>query len=136
MRTIKQAAEYSGIPERLIRAVIRQTGNDNLEDIMNHGADAGYAGLTYYSDTCQFYKRNKSDIIEVARNLADDLGENLFDMIAGFNCLKTDNADDRRKLMDEIGRTVYGRINQDDTQVANALTWFAAEEVARAVCDE
>jgi hypothetical protein len=31
----------------------------------------------------------------------------------------------------EIARALYGRLERDDTQIPNALTWFAAEEVAR-----
>ncbi len=38
---------------------------------------------------------------------------------------------------EEIGaaRALYGRLASDDTQVANALAWFAAEEVARSIVD-
>ena len=46
-------------------------------------------------------------------------------MVAGFNCL-TDDAETR----DEIGRCIYGNVEDDDVQVPNALAWFALEETA------
>ena len=136
MKTAKQASENSGIPIRLIRSVIRTVGKDSIEDIYNHGADGGYPGITYYHDTIAFYRRNRADIIELAHRMAEDLGEDMLSMIPGFNCLKQDNPQYKRETLDEIGRTIYGRMNSDDTQVANALCWFACEEVARALCDD
>ena len=36
----------------LIKAVIRQLGGkEALEDVYNHGADGGFSGFTYYSET-------------------------------------------------------------------------------------
>lgn len=62
--------------------------------------------------------------------MAQDFGQNPIDMVAGFNCL-TDDFDTR----EEIARALYGRLASDDTQAANALAWFAAEEVARSMTD-
>jgi len=135
-RTAAEASERSGISPKLIRAVIKQTGRENLEDIMRHGCDAGFAGLTYYSDTVAFYKRNRAAILELAKQQADDFGTDVISMIAGFNYLKSDDPQHKRELMDEIGRTLYGQVTDDPMNVANALTWYAAEEVARAMCDE
>lgn len=54
----------------------------------------------------------------------------------GFGCLKTTDKAEAVELADEIGRALYGKIGEKETQVANALAWFALEEVARAFCDE
>lgn len=146
MRTAQQASDNSGIPLPLIRAVIRTVGKDNLEDLMNHGADGGFPGITYYSDTVAFFKRHRSEIVSLVNQMADDLGENPADMVAGFGCLaghdvhRLPDHEKRRKLQEylpSVSRCLYGgRLTDDDTQTANALTWFACEQVARAMCDE
>lgn len=143
----KQIAEYRGISEKLVRAVIRQTGEENLLDIANHGANAGFAGFTYYNETVAFFKRHRAEIVELVNRMAEDLGEVPVEMVAGFNCLggqelrgnryPEDKPWIRSKALAEwlpsVSRCLYGgRLTEDDTDVANALAWFAAEEVARA----
>jgi len=134
MKTIKEFDAASSIDTSLIRAVIRQAGGwDSFkgmaEDITNHGAAGGFHGFIYYVDTVKFYKRNRDAIMDYARDMASDLGMNVLDMIGGFNCLR-DSA-----TSEEVGGTVYGRGAEIDTQVANALSWFALEEVARSYAD-
>jgi hypothetical protein len=128
--TTKQASERSGISEALVRAVVRQLGGrDYLADVARHGADAGFPGFMYYSDTVAFFKRNRAAILALVESMANDLGEEPLAMVAHFNCLAP--ADNQEKA--SIARCLYGgRLTDDDTQVANALAWFALEEVARA----
>lgn len=136
MKSTKQVLEEGLVPAALVRAVIRQTGKENLPDICNHGADGGFSGFTYYSDTVPFYRRNRGEILELAKQQADDFGQGVMEMIAGFRCLRQQESEHKRALLDEIGRALYGRVTEEETQVANALAWYAAEEVARAFCDE
>lgn len=113
---------------KLTAAVIRQTGEDNLEDLARHGASGGFAGLTYYAATVPFFKRNRALILERVESMADDFGQEPLALVAGFNCLAP--ADNETKA--SIARCLYGgRLTDKDTNVANALAWFAAEEVAR-----
>ena len=135
MRTTKQAIAQSGIPARLINATIRQLGGrDSLEDVYNHGASGGYCGFTYYNDTSAFFKRNKAEILSLVGSMARELGEQPAAMVASFGCLKI--KPDDSEGMREVYRCLDGRVNRDDTQVCNALAWFALEEVARAMCEE
>lgn len=132
MKTIKQFIKASHINAQLIRAVIRQIGGfDNFKqyarDVANHGADAGFSGFIYYTDTNAFFKRNKSAILECAKNLASDIGEDVFTMIAGFNCLKTDPV--------TVSEAIHNPRTNDPENVRNALAWFALEEVARSYSD-
>ena len=63
---------------------------------------------------------------------AESFGMNPIEMVSGFGCLK--GVEDKEEA---IARGLYGRMTGDeDDNVANALAWFAAEEVARAFCDE
>ena len=62
--------------------------------------------------------------------MAQDFGQDPIQFVASFNCL-----DDDLETREEIARALYGRINSDDTLVANALAWFALEETARELTD-
>ena len=155
MTKIKQAAERSGVSEKLIRAVLRQLGGgkyaiNTLRDVNRGGADAGFAGFTWHSDTVAFFKLNRKEIVALAEQQADGMGENTAEMVASFQCLagrrlkhdRTDAFDYRttphnrailNEYMPSVARCLYGgRLTDDDTDVANALAWFALEEVARA----
>lgn len=135
MRKTSEVCEM--IPAKLVRSVVRQIGDKgSLEDVANHGADAGYYGFTYYSDTVPFFKRNRKEIVELAERMASYFGQNVADMVAGFNCLAGSKGD-KSEYMPSVCRCLYGgKLKDDDTIVANALAWFALEEVARAFCDE
>lgn len=159
MTRIERAAERSGVSEKLIRAVLRQLGGgrdaiETLSDVNRGGADAGFAGFTHHSDTVAFFKKNRKEIVALAEQQADDLGENVAEMVASFRCLagrrlkrdRTDGFDHRttahnrailNEYMPSVARCLYGgRLTDDDTDVANALAWFALEEVARAFEEE
>ena len=133
MKTIKQTIESSGISPKLVRAVIKQLGGtDYIEDVAGNGASGGYCGFTYCVDTIAFFKKNKEEILEMVNNQAADFSESAADFIASFGCLKI--KPDDSEGMREVYRALDGRVNKGDTQVANALAWFALEEVARAMC--
>lgn len=152
MKTITETINQSNIPAKLIRSVIRQIGDkDSLRDVLRGGADAGFCGFTYYRDTVAFFKRNRQDICALVESMAQELGENPADMVAMFQCLAGREihrepysnlltAQSRAKLAEwlpSVSRCLYGgRLTDADTQVVNALAWFALEEVARAMCDE
>ena len=129
--TAKSLANVTGAPIRLIRGVLRQLGGgpeaiDTLRDVVRGGADAGYGGFTYTRDTVAFFRRYRSEIVALARSMADDLGEDVSQMVAGFRCLN--GAED----LPSINRCLYGgRLTREEDNVANALAWFALEEVAR-----
>lgn len=132
-RTIKAFCNFSNINPNLIRAVIRQSGGwpdfqEKATDISNHGIAGGFGGWIYYTETCQFYAKNQNLIVELAEFQADECGyQSAQDMVKGFRSLDA--------TLSEIGYTLYGTKRQHDTQVANALAWFAAEEVARSFVD-
>lgn len=115
----------------LKNAVIRRIGGkETLKDVMNHGIDGGFPGFIYYSDTTAFYRRHRKAINEMAEEMANDMGENVLDMIAGFRCLNGFSTA-------EVGKVIYGTWEHTDehTAIGNAMAWFAAEEVARDIWD-
>ena len=121
---------------QLIEAVKEQIGQDDeagydpLQDVYNHGIDGGFGGFIYYKDTCKFFRENRDLILQLVREEAEQFGQDIISFVAGFNCLEDDS-----ETRDEIGRAIYGQPEEDDTQVVNALAWFAAEEVARFIYD-
>jgi hypothetical protein len=155
-RTLKTLIENSSASPSLVRAVVRQLGGwesakESMLDIANYGVSGGFCGFIYYADTVKFFKKNRAAIVELVNSQASALGENAADMVAGFGCLsghaKSGDFDyagnmkrERREKLAEylpsVSRCLYGgRITDDDTQAANALAWFAAEEVARSWSD-
>lgn len=132
--TIKQMVTNSRIPAKLIRAVVKQSGGmdcfaENAQDIARHGVDGGFGGWIYYKETVAFYTKNRKEIASLCRDMASDFDQTIFEFVQGFGCLRGDD------WADEIGETLYGNKSQHNTQVANALAWFACEEVSRVYCD-
>lgn len=110
---------------------LTQETRDTLQDIANHGADAGFPGFTYYTETVAFFKKNRAAIIAMVEEMAEEFSQDPVQFIASFKCLDND-----RETRAEIARTIYGRMGKDDYLVANALAWFALEETARQLTEE
>jgi len=134
MKTQKAFIAASNIDATLIRAVVRQVGGwDSFKelaaDVANHGADSGFSGFTYYTDTVKFTSKHKASILEYAGELASEIGDgNALSLISSFNCLKAYDAM-------EIAHGLYHPHSSTKTDVFNALAWFALEEVARSYSD-
>lgn len=132
-KTIKAFCQYSNINPDLIKAVIRQSGGwdafqENALDIANHGIDAGFSGWIYYTETVEFYAKNQKLIVTLVESQADEYGyQSAQELVKSFCHLDA--------TLSEIGYTIYGNKRQHDTQVANALAWYIAEEVSRAFAD-
>ena len=121
--------------EKLKKAVLKQLGGggkERCQDVVNHGAEAGFRGFTYYAETCKFYKSNKKAIIELAKDVAVACGEDLLVMISHFRCLK-----DMDLTPYEISLALESKGDKDAiTLVQNAMAWFALEEVCYSVTEE
>jgi hypothetical protein len=133
--TMQRFIHYSNIPAALIRAVVRQSGGwdtfkEHAPDITNHGIDGGFSGWIYYSETCSFFRAHHALIMELAEELANDMGVGTFEMIQGFGVFRNDPIS-----ADAIAKAIYTGKGDDATTVQNVMAWFAAEEVARAYND-
>lgn len=137
MKTIKDLVTVSNIPEKLIRAVIRQLGGwesfkSSAPDITNHGIDGGFHGFIYNNDTEAFAKRNRKEIAAMASEQASDMGVGVHEMICGFGCFRYGT----KPTDEEIGSALYaGKDIEGGLNILNALAWYAGEEVSRAYCD-
>jgi len=139
MKTLKETiANNPNIAPALIRAVAQSVGVDYLEDLARHGAAGGFPGITYTRDTVAFFKKHRKSIAALVESMADDFGEDPLSFVAGFQCLagergRAPKPEALREYFPSVARCLYGgRLTEDDDTVANALCWFACEEVARA----
>lgn len=114
----------------LQQAVINQLGFDSLDDdcistlgdVASRGADAGFSGFIYYTDTGEFYTENKALILEALQEAVEEFGaDGVVSLVRGFKCAQDSTEE-------EIAQTLYS--DEVDTYVANCLAWFALESVA------
>lgn len=122
----KVLANIEDYKKSIVRGAIRRIGKDSIQDVVNHGADTGYSGFTYYKDTCEFYRKHRNGINQWVKEMAQELGEDSVSMVANFGCLKGS------EWREEIGQCLYGaKLTEETTIIENALAWFALEESCR-----
>ncbi len=122
----------------LKNAVIKQLNCSQKEfleiakDVCNYGAGGGFNGFIYTEDTVAFFKKNKELIIDLLKDFADRIGEDLIIVIKNFRCLK-----DLEVSSFEIAKSLLGSGKYKETfdsvipDIQNALAWFTLEEVSR-----
>ena len=126
----------------LTRAVIRALGDKEcLIDVASPdhgGAEGGYPGFTYYSDTIPFFESNRKEILSILEADADDYGMDLDDIVMGIPCLRLskDDHEEWRTYKRAVNRLLYSNRKVDwdrpeEAQIANALAWYSLESVAR-----
>ena len=120
----------------LQQRVVEQLSDENelneynastLKDVANHGADAGFVGFTYYSDTCKFFDDNKDLIMEQLLEDRASIGySSLTKMLSSFKCFKdVDTYDIEAFLINSDDES-----NEEQTTLKNGLAWYALESVA------
>lgn len=108
----------------LEKRVLRQLGGgkdaiESAADAARHGADGGFGGFTYYTDTVKFFKRNKAAILANLKALGEEIGETPSSMLKNFKYLKD---------IDDPMLALHDPRSDDYDTVANSLAWFALEE--------
>jgi hypothetical protein len=103
--------------------------SSNLADCAKHGADGGFPGFTYYSDTLAFFRRNREDIIKNLELLAGELGQDIISMVQGFGVFRHETP----PTAASIGQALWGmgKLKDDLTSLYNVFAWFALEEISR-----
>lgn len=122
------------IDTTLVNSVINAVGGwtefkEKAEDIYQFGASGGVSGFIYYKDTLAFYGRNRKRIFKLLDEVAFSLGEDIVTTVSNFNGLRGEVS------VLEVSATLHGSPEERCTCVANALAWFALEEVARNYCE-
>lgn len=129
MKSKKQVLTDNSDYKTLINAVIRELGGTNyVQDVVNNGANAGFPGFTYYSDTHKFAMRYRKMIVRMLEETANQFGEDVVKMVSGFGVFRNNpmDNDDKKELYKYLGG---GRNEQSN--ITNLMAWFALEEVCR-----
>jgi hypothetical protein len=132
--TYKSFLENHEDNKSLISAVKKQLDcnsvNEFFEELDNVskspcGANGGFTGFIYYTETTAFWRANKKNIKNLMEQEADELGESsVISMVKNFNSVKDDFSED------EIGRALYGKFDEDLYQLYDTFAKYALEEVA------
>jgi len=83
--------------------------DNELRDIARYGAQGGFHGLIYYSETCALYEEYYDDTWTMINEDVDNMGITHSAFITSFNGAKNVS---------------------DDQTFKNLLVWYAAEKVA------
>lgn len=127
----KQVIQNNPEFKTLINGVINQLGGtESVQDVNRspYGIAAGFQGFFYYSDTHKFALRYRKLIVTHLEQSADELGEEVVEMVSHFGIFRNrpmDN-DDRKELYRYLGG---GRC--EPSTITNVMAWYAAGEVCR-----
>lgn len=113
-------------------AVLKQCGGgpdavDICLDAARHGADSGFAGFTYYADTCEFARRHRKLIVDQIVDDADGFDMTPIQVVQGFRCL--DEPSEQAVALAIYGGSVTADLEDDVYLVRNAMAWYALETV-------
>jgi hypothetical protein len=100
-----------------------------FENCAEHGADGGFSGFIYYSETILFFKKNRTDIASHIEQTAEELGTDIFSMVQSFGVFRYSD----KPTPSEIGKALWDskKTNLDLTSLYNVFSWYALEEVSR-----
>lgn len=127
-RTAQYKFSLEGKIQEQLGCDTKEEFKQTLKDVCRAGANAGFSGFTYSSECLEFYKENRTEILEDLKELAESIGEGgLLHMVLGFNCLKDYNLNE-----DILGEIIYGKNyeHEDASLVIDALCWAVLENVA------
>lgn len=134
MSKIKKFIKWSNISKTLINATIEQIGGwdefkDYYEDICDHGINGGFTGFIYYHETNEFTQENFNEIMNLAKQQADKIGNSgPLDMFSHFGCFKD-------YTIEDIAEGLYNENSDYREIIFNGLCWYIGEEVCRAYRD-
>lgn len=128
MKTLAQVKKENSEYKNLIQAVINNIGIDSVEDVNRHGIDGGFTGFIYYSETHAFALKHQKQIVLMLENMADQLGEDVINMVANFGVFRNSpmDKDDKKDLYKYLAG-----VKPEQGAITNVMAWFAAEEVCR-----
>jgi hypothetical protein len=100
----------------------------NLADCSKHGADGGFSGFCYHSETIAFFLHNRRDIIKNLELMAEELGEDIIKMVQGFGVFRCSTP----LTAGEVGKALWdtGKLQDKLTALYNVFSWFCLEEIS------
>jgi len=94
---------------------VRDNLSESVYDIVNHGVNCGFPGITTYHQTGELYAEFKEDIINILADEAEAMGENLLTLLSQGN------------MADSVSEV---------HTFENYVVWFAVEIIAHRIYEE
>jgi hypothetical protein len=125
----------------IIRNVIQalgyntQGGTESLKELSSrlvicakHGADGGFPGFTYYSDTIRFFKQNRKDIVNNIGHTAAETETDIIKLVQSFGVFRYSTP----PASEEVGKALWdsAHIHDELTTLYNVFAWYALEEIS------
>ena len=100
-----------------------------LKDCSNHGADSGFSGFIYHSETIPFFTEHRKDIISHMERTAAELGTDIISMVQGFGIFRQSD----KPTPSEVGKALWdsGHYWPELDTLYNVFAWYVLEEVSR-----
>ena len=134
---------YSGFSAKTINSVIIALGYNPLHatkkdfielsgillDCSNHGANIGFTGFSYYSDTVKFFKKHQIDIVSHLEKTAVKLGVDLISFILNFKEFRTS---DDPPTPSNVGKALWDKSKTypELTELYNAFSWYTLKQLS------
>ena len=99
-----------------------------LVNCSNKGADAGFPGFCYSTDTVQFFIKHRKDIVKHMEQTAEDCGLDIISMVQDFGAFRNK----KKPTISEVGKALWdtGKYNVELHYLYNVFAWYALEEIA------
>jgi hypothetical protein len=99
-----------------------------LANCVQHGADCGFSGFIYYSETIAFFRKNRRDIVNNIEQTAAEMGEDVIKMVRSFGVFRSTTP----PTSGEVGRALWDNAHLHDelTGLYNVFAWYALEEIS------
>ena len=125
--TVNNVFKALGYPLRGSGELFKELSG-KFENCAEYGANVGFCGFIYYSETIAFYKANHKDIVNHMENMAAELGTDIISMVQGFGIFRNSTP----PTIGEVGKALWGSVNpkNDLTALYNVFAWYALEEVS------
>ena len=125
-KTVNNVIKSLGYPLYGSRALLSELSG-TLSDCSKHGADAGFSGFSYYSDTVAFFANNKQDIVNHMETTAAELGMDIISMVQGFGVF----CHSPKPTVSEVGKALWGNCySQTLNTLYNVFAWYTLEEIS------
>jgi hypothetical protein len=112
-----------------------QGGIESLKELSSrlvtctkHGADGGFPGFTYYSDTIRFFKHNCKDILNNIGHTAAETGTDIIKLVQSFGVFRCSTP----PTSEEVGKALWdsAHIHDELATFYNVFAWYALEEIS------
>jgi hypothetical protein len=101
-----------------------------LADCSKHGADAGFTGFSYYTDTVDFFIKHRQDIIKHMEHNAEQAGVDVITYVLNFTQYRNNKF---ALTPSEIDKALWDitKIHSELTDLYNVFSWYTLEEISQ-----